>query len=205
MDFSLRSKPLRGGTRKIRTAQAVAMPQGAARGRPERATDPQEAWRKTRNKLSGRGSHLHFMAARGNEWRSAAGITFRCIATRACGQRAKRDGGMLCAEGFGRREATGSTASRRSMRHSRDVGESNHVAGPARAPFPAERQGTCPPAKFATKVAKFESKVVKFAPKRERGEAELDGRTAYWKLGDAQWWCRPVMCRMANSRTSTAA
>ena len=30
-------------------AQAVAMPQGAAWGRPERATDPQAAWRKTRN------------------------------------------------------------------------------------------------------------------------------------------------------------
>ena len=38
----------RGGTRKIRRAQAVAKPQGLLpRGRLERAAAPQEAWRKT--------------------------------------------------------------------------------------------------------------------------------------------------------------
>ena len=100
-DFSLRSKPPRGGTRKIRMAQAVAMPQGAAWGRPERATDPQAAWRKTRNDTVW--SCVYVGISRwflGNERGSAAGVTFQRFATRATGRRAQRDGGMPCAERF---------------------------------------------------------------------------------------------------------
>ena len=49
--FFFAQQTRRGGTRKIQTAQAVAMPQGAARGRPERASAPAGGLAKDKNNV----------------------------------------------------------------------------------------------------------------------------------------------------------
>jgi len=107
--FFFAQQTLRGGTRKIRMAQAVAMPQGAAWGRPERATDPEAAWRKTRNNAIRSCGYVEISRwFLGNEWGSAAGITFQCFATIAIWRRAQHDGGMPGAEKFSRHYEAGS-------------------------------------------------------------------------------------------------
>src|SRR5580700_11004911 len=72
-------------------AQAVAMPQGAAWGRPERATDPQAAWRTTRNNLVRSCGYVGISSwFLGNEWGSTAASRFNA-------SRGEQSGGELSA------------------------------------------------------------------------------------------------------------
>lgn len=112
--FLCAANPLRGRHAKNPDGTSRCSAAGAQpRGRPERATDLEEAWRKRRNMAAGRGSHPLFKAVRGTpgEARTTASW-FQRFARRANGWRA--DGGwrgrMPCDEGLGQHDPPGCSA-----------------------------------------------------------------------------------------------
>jgi hypothetical protein len=141
----LRSKPLAGRKRKIRTAQAVAMQQGAARGRPQRATNPQEAWRKTRNNqyCPVEGAHQRFKAVRGTNRETRRASRSNASQREEIGRQRTAVAGSHVGGACGRQNAAGCSATQRLLRQEFDAGRAKQFAGPAGGSFTARCEASC--------------------------------------------------------------